>query len=74
MTRKQMQTVVDVVNAQSDCYFEALHDKDVNAEDKETLRKELGALCIFMQEAEKKGFNIENKCYPLERKVKALSK
>lgn len=74
MTREQRQTVVDAVNMQSDYYFEFLHDKDVDAEDKETYRKELGDLCIFLQEAEKKGFDVANTCYPLERKVAMLSK
>lgn len=74
MTRKQMQTVVDAVNVQSDYYFEFLCDKDVNSEDKEVYRKDLSDLCIFLQESEKKGFDISNTCYPLGRKVKALSK
>lgn len=74
MTREQMQTVVDAVNMQSDYYFEFLHDKDVDSKDKETYRKELGDLCAFMQEAEKKGFDVTNTCYPLERKVAVLSK
>lgn len=74
MTKKQMQTVVDAVNMQSDYYFEFLHDKDVNAEDKETYKKDLGALCIFLQEAEKKGFDVANTCYPLKDKVEVLSK
>lgn len=74
MTKKQMQTVVDAVNVQSDYYFEFLHDKDVDAEDKETYRKDLGDLCIFMQRAKEMGFDVENRCYPLERKVAILSK
>lgn len=74
MTREQMQTVVDAVNMQSDYYFEFLHDKDVASEDKETYRKELGDLCAFMQEAGKKGFDVENRCYSLEDKVAMLSK
>lgn len=72
MTKKQMQTVVDAVNVQSDYYFEFLHDKDVDAEDKKVYREDLKALCVFLQEAKKKGFDTENTCYPLEDKVAEL--
>lgn len=74
MTRKQMQTVVDAVNVQSDYYFEFLCDKDVNSEDKEVYRKDLSDLCIFMQRAKEMGFDVANTCYPLKDKVEVLSK
>lgn len=74
MTKKQMQTVVDVVCVQSDFLYELLHDRDVCTEDKEIYREELRDLCSFVQKAGELGLSIDDSSYSLKEKVAMLSK
>lgn len=72
MTRKELQTVVDYVNVQSDYLYEFIRDKTTNDEDKVQFKNELANLCKFMQEAKNKGLNVANACYPLDKKIELI--
>lgn len=74
MTKKQMQTIVDVVCVQGDFLYELLQDRDVCAEDKEIYREELRDLCSFVQKAGELGLSIDDSSYSLKEKVAMLNK
>lgn len=74
MTKKQMQTVVDVVSVQGDFLYELLQDRNVSAEDKEIYREELRDLCSFVQKAGELGLSIDDSSYSLKEKVAMLNK
>lgn len=73
MKRKAFQTVVDYVNVQSDYLYEFINDKTVNDEDKAIFKKDLTNLCEFMQVAKDKGFNVDDNCYSLAKKLEMLN-
>lgn len=72
MTKKQMQTVVDTVNVQSDYLWEFINDGHTLPEDRAKFLGDLNDLCTFMLEAREKGLNVNNSCYPLDKKVAKL--
>lgn len=73
MKRIQMQKVVDYVNVQSDYLWEFINDKNTSPEDKTEFLNDLNSLCSFMLEAREKGFNVDNSCYALDKKMAMLS-
>lgn len=73
MKRKAFQTVVDYINVQSDYLYEFMNDKTVNDKDRIEFKKDLTDLCEFMQAAKDKGFNVDNNCYPLTKKLEVLN-
>lgn len=72
MKRTQMQTVVNHVVVQSDYLMEFINDKSTNAVDRMCFMKELKDLCDFLLEARKMRFNVDNGCYPLDKKIAKL--
>lgn len=73
MKRKAFQTVVDYINVQSDYLYEFMNDKTVNDKDRIKFKEDLTDLCEFMQAAKAKGFNADNSCYPLAKKLEVLN-
>lgn len=73
MKREAFQTVVDYINVQSDYLYEFINDKTVNDEDKVIFKKDLTNLCEFMQAAKDKGFNVDDNCYSLDKKLEVLN-
>lgn len=72
MKRMQMQKVVDYVNVQSDYLWEFINDESTSPKDRAEFLNDLNSLCNFMLEAREKGFNVDNSCYPLDKKVAKL--
>ena len=72
MTKKQMQTVVDAVNVQSDCLWEFINDNSTLPEDRAKFLSDLNDLCAFMLKAREKGLDVDKSCYPLDKKVAKL--
>ena len=72
MKRMQMQKVVDYVNVQSDYLWEFINDKSTSPKDRAEFLNDLNSLCSFMLEAREKGFNVDNSCYPLDKKLAKL--
>ncbi len=68
MTKKDYQLVITEVASESDAYMDSLRGDPLHPTDRATYVKILRALCLFLKEAEAKGYDVSS-AYTLEEKL-----